>query len=111
MTASLLARVQANVPVGHMNNWLHGMLQSLRQCRIFYGTLLDGTGQYQCVPHCGDYHPQYAGMTWLELLERGKRMTSISRYSKRIRDITRRQSNRCRDEFCQHGWHSLVCQC
>lgn len=17
----------------------------------------------------------------------------------------------CRDEFCQHGWHSLVCQC
>ncbi|KAE9673244.1 hypothetical protein GP720_25060, partial [Escherichia coli] len=75
MTVSLLARVQANVPV-----WAHEQLATWDAAE--FAAMSDfitehywtGQGSINVYRIVGTDHPQYAGMTWLELLERGKRM-------------------------------------
>ncbi|EFC4831988.1 hypothetical protein [Salmonella enterica] len=75
MTVSLLARVQANVPV-----WAHEQLAAWDAAE--FAAMSDfitehywtGQGSINVYRIVGTDHPQYAGMTWLELLERGKRM-------------------------------------
>ncbi|HBA3612828.1 TPA: hypothetical protein J5F84_002616 [Escherichia coli] len=72
MSMPLLARVQANVPV-----WAHEQLAAWDAAE--FAAMSDfitehyWTGQGSINVYCivGTDHPQYAGMTWLELLERG----------------------------------------
>ncbi|ENZ4546156.1 hypothetical protein ACGL22_005033, partial [Escherichia coli] len=71
MTVSLLARVQANIPV-----WAHEQLAAWDAAE--FAAMSDfitehywtGQGSINVYRIVGTDHPQYAGMTWLALLER-----------------------------------------
>ncbi|MDI0912866.1 hypothetical protein NEL75_25975, partial [Escherichia coli] len=75
MSMPLLARVQANVPV-----WANEQLAAWDAAE--FAAMSDfitehywtGQGSINVYRIVGTDHPQYAGMTWLALLERGKRM-------------------------------------
>ena len=94
MSMPLLARVQANVPA-----WAHEQLAAWDAAE--FAAMSDfitehywtGQGSINVYRIVGTDHPQYAGMTGWSCWSAVNAWTSISRYSKRIRDITRRQSN------------------
>lgn len=75
MTVLLLARVQANVPA-----WAHEQLAAWDAAE--FAAMSDfitehywtGQGSINVYRIVGTDHPQYAGMTWQALLERGERM-------------------------------------